>query len=822
MSSNKKGAIATGHGQDHAHDWVALSYHAGYGRQPEENQDAYWPQGRVIGPGGQVLITDYLVAGRLYIVADGVSESYDGHEASALAVKTIGESFYRLVKEKKLALGQEQFQRLLQACLVEAILAADTQLIKKSAEYSKQTGREAILQSTCVCALVHGTTLYTAHVGDSRAYRLNLQRSEAALRLTNDHVVGRDQLGRALGVGLKPHQVEWQCHPAPLTDGDIILLCSDGLYKELVDAHGRAADEQQIAYYLQHPTASLNALQQGCDNLAAAVLAQGKPASHDDLTILLLQYQAPDTANVLRTVDLGMAESKDEIKTIITTLEEVAWWSPQARYANKTILAWLGQFYEELSEKTSRSDAALSAASRETAQRLGYRSTESPEYLVIKQQWEQSPQLRLSPEAKLELLDRLLYIIDGIVDDTRWSLLMAMAEEVIRIHRATNWLRAAAYSLLVQTKLRQAHNAGRINRLEQQYHRFHDQHIDNINFWLRTYVLPYKNRNVQEWVEEIVELSPIDFVQRTADIGVAEAIERLEKVIIVAMLVWEYEAGNEEGAFEVTVKNHLLTWARARLLFLGLNLLSHRRVRRAKLLTAPYKHWPEADAIYQIAHILGNYDEYSGQFVAPVEQQQYKRCLDRLARINVSLGQRLFTERAFWANLPLQDFSQLFSAQHFQVTSDHFDLDLLQLAFANSHFAETFLQPLDHLAMSDTGDFAQLNQQQQRAIYIHRWRGFSWLPASMSVNQLIDYDQRYKKVQGRLDSSLQTILAENETAAHFADKLEKEHSQLFLFPFLEVRQLRREVEQGAAVPSANLPQPLTLPVKTQPMASSRS
>jgi serine/threonine protein phosphatase PrpC len=60
------------HGQEHVRDHVIIYYRAGHGRAENENQDAYWPRNAL----HRRPVVDYLVAGRLYIVADGVG-GYD-------------------------------------------------------------------------------------------------------------------------------------------------------------------------------------------------------------------------------------------------------------------------------------------------------------------------------------------------------------------------------------------------------------------------------------------------------------------------------------------------------------------------------------------------------------------------------------------------------------------------------------------------------------------------------------------------------------------------------------------------------------------------
>ncbi len=58
-------------------------------------QDAFWPAMNMpdLQPQG-VTVADYLLKGRLYMLADGVTACADGREASRLALKTVGAAFY--------------------------------------------------------------------------------------------------------------------------------------------------------------------------------------------------------------------------------------------------------------------------------------------------------------------------------------------------------------------------------------------------------------------------------------------------------------------------------------------------------------------------------------------------------------------------------------------------------------------------------------------------------------------------------------------------------------------------------------------------------
>ena len=106
--------------------------------------------------------------------------------------------------------------------------------------------------TTLLLVWLYDNRMSVAHIGDSRLYRL---RDKTFQQLTRDHtllqeqldngmitaeeaqyVVQRSLLTRALGV--EP-EVEVEIHDYDVSEGDILLLCSDGLY-DMVDDEGIA------------------------------------------------------------------------------------------------------------------------------------------------------------------------------------------------------------------------------------------------------------------------------------------------------------------------------------------------------------------------------------------------------------------------------------------------------------------------------------------------------------------------------------------------------------------------------------------------------
>jgi serine/threonine protein phosphatase PrpC len=211
----------------------------------------------------------------LLAVADGMGGQGHGQEASQLAVQSLVEYV-----SHSLCAGQtarEDWLSLLQAGVQHA----------NQAIYERNEQQQTAMGTTMTVVLVSETTAYVAHVGDSRLY---LYHEPAGLiQITRDHSVvamlvaegtiapddiythpRRNQIYRSLGDVVR---IEVDASVVPLTAGDTILLCSDGLWEMVRD--------QQIAAILttsmSSPSQTARALIQaaliggGVDNISAVV-----------------------------------------------------------------------------------------------------------------------------------------------------------------------------------------------------------------------------------------------------------------------------------------------------------------------------------------------------------------------------------------------------------------------------------------------------------------------------------------------------------------------------------------------------------------------
>jgi len=212
--------------------------------------------------------------GNLYVVADGVGGREAGEVASRLAVNAVLDEFYR-------SEGEDVGQSLLQA-----IQMANERIVRGGIEQ----GRPGRMRTTIVCAVIRGRDLLVANAGDSRAY---LVRGGSAEQLTEDHtlvaqwlrdgqlkseeVVDHPQshvITQSLG---DPRGVEPGSRWEEIRAGDIVVLCSDGLYGVVGD--------QEIA---QAVSRSVNP-QNGCKELVDLANERSGP---DNISVIVIRVDS--------------------------------------------------------------------------------------------------------------------------------------------------------------------------------------------------------------------------------------------------------------------------------------------------------------------------------------------------------------------------------------------------------------------------------------------------------------------------------------------------------------------------------------------------
>src|SRR5829696_2416387 len=217
---------------------------------------------------------NYFVRAPLFVVADGMGGAQAGEVASEIAVRQF---------EGGLPDGRAPAE-----ALVELIQAANARIHDEARADAQRAG----MGTTLTAAYVAGDTVVVAHVGDSRCY---LFRDGDLIRLTRDHsLVGelvargklteaqaeahpqRSVITRALGAGA---DVEVDVEVFPARDGDLFMVCSDGLTGMV--------HEPQLKPLLEKP-GSLE--QVGRSLIAAANEAGGR----DNITVILFRLEDTD------------------------------------------------------------------------------------------------------------------------------------------------------------------------------------------------------------------------------------------------------------------------------------------------------------------------------------------------------------------------------------------------------------------------------------------------------------------------------------------------------------------------------------------------
>ena len=182
----------------------------------------------------------------LYVLADGMGGEAHGEVASALAVETVVKHCLE-GQENPAAplLGEPQpgltpkSQRLL-----SAIHLANQRVFQSARDHPEQQGMGA----TLTAAWIEDMQLSVGHVGDSRVYLL---RTGQLQQLTSDHSLVAEQVRRGIltaseaeqsnlqsvllrALGTQP-EVEVDIEQVPLFQGDVLLLCSDGLTRMVTE-----------------------------------------------------------------------------------------------------------------------------------------------------------------------------------------------------------------------------------------------------------------------------------------------------------------------------------------------------------------------------------------------------------------------------------------------------------------------------------------------------------------------------------------------------------------------------------------------------------
>ncbi|MCL2392383.1 MAG: Stp1/IreP family PP2C-type Ser/Thr phosphatase [Oscillospiraceae bacterium] len=210
------------------------------------------------------------------VVCDGMGGARAGNVASSMAADTFMHQMGKYIEN----IGQ---QKDIAAKMVDAIVAANRNVYKKSIEHEQYAG----MGTTLTAAISTPDGEVVVNVGDSRVYHVT---SHAITQITRDHSVVEDMISRG-----DITRAEARRHPSKnlitralgtseeeqpdvfflnLNEGEYILLCSDGLSNLVFDS--------EILFELQHE----NSVRACCEKLVEMALSRGAP---DNVTAVIFR-----------------------------------------------------------------------------------------------------------------------------------------------------------------------------------------------------------------------------------------------------------------------------------------------------------------------------------------------------------------------------------------------------------------------------------------------------------------------------------------------------------------------------------------------------
>jgi len=215
----------------------------------------------------------------LLVLADGMGGHAYGEVAAEIAVRTLAKSFQREAQPRLERPG---------AFLEETLMAAHLAIV----EQALADRLEEIPGTTCVACVVQEGQAWWGHAGDSRLYHL---RDGRVLARTRDQTLTRQMadlagLSEEEEAALAGRNILYSCiggygspeldlaAPVTLAGGDVLLLCSDGLWGPFSDHEvgavlATASLAQALAQFAAEAEVRNGYL---CDNITAIALAWGR------------------------------------------------------------------------------------------------------------------------------------------------------------------------------------------------------------------------------------------------------------------------------------------------------------------------------------------------------------------------------------------------------------------------------------------------------------------------------------------------------------------------------------------------------------------
>lgn len=219
------------------------------------------------------------------VLADGMGGYNAGEVASGMATSLIASGISTTWTADALKhLDRSAATALAHSRLQDQVAAANTAIF----EAAQRDPHCAGMGTTLVVCLFYDDFLTVAHIGDSRLYRM---RNDVLEQLTRDHSLLQEQIDAGLiskedarqshnknlvtrALGIDP-DVDAEIHTYDVMEGDIYLLCSDGLNDMIED------DEMQMTLIALRTNLELTAQQ--------LVQAANDAGGRDNISVMLIK-----------------------------------------------------------------------------------------------------------------------------------------------------------------------------------------------------------------------------------------------------------------------------------------------------------------------------------------------------------------------------------------------------------------------------------------------------------------------------------------------------------------------------------------------------
>jgi protein phosphatase len=215
---------------------------------------------------------------RFFVLADGMG----GHQAGEVASHEAVNGLCEIIQDQFGEIEPDSFYDMRKG-IRHAIEQVNKRVYRKSRLDPALKG----MGTTLCCVYFHPKGVIYAHVGDSRIYRLRNRRFEL---LTKDHSLCRELVDQGQisekeapefiykniitkAIGTEAHLKDFPVHLSDVVEGDLYLMCTDGLSDLLTtkEMHGIINQKMSIEETVREFVATANA-RGGHDNITVVIM----------------------------------------------------------------------------------------------------------------------------------------------------------------------------------------------------------------------------------------------------------------------------------------------------------------------------------------------------------------------------------------------------------------------------------------------------------------------------------------------------------------------------------------------------------------------